>query len=733
MKKVVFIMILALSFVSASISSAEDRAEDAAKTGGEAVRLGEVVVTGTRYEEEADRVAANVTLVSPEEIERSTALSVPELLSEYTGINYDNITGSRRGDYLDIRGFGETGPMNNLVLVDGRRVNEVDLSGVDWTQIPLDRVERIEVVRGAKGATIYGDQAVGGVVNIITKKGEGRPRLAAHASYGSHNTSRKWVSLDGGWGGSRVAGDYFLSTSHDHTEGHRKNSGWHQRAAGGNLGFFVMDTFFLEVSGGLKDDTYGLPGGLNREELSRVGRDGSVDYPNHASTEEIYSQVTPGLDLGSFGTLKCGLSYKKKGTNFHGRFPRSGPFSPEYVWINDIRIETLGASPQYILEVDIFGHADTLTLGGDFYVWDHDSEGLFLQSGWGQVTETWIDKYSRAGYVENSFDILDDLTVTAGGRYERVKYDFLTHYHGLHGFGNANVFVPSPPSSAVHEEESFFTGLNWRYLPGSHAYVSYARSFRTPRTDEMFNFTTNAVDPYLLPQHSTHYEAGIEHNFWGYASASLTGFIIETENEIFFDPYQPTTVSLFGTFFGSNVNYDHTERRGTELSVELTPLKDRFQPDFDLALRGSWTHINAEFRGNQGVFRNTGLPKQNYDGLAVPGVPRDTLNFGVDLRLFNYVYVDVSGKWVDTRTILADWRHDLAPLDSYTLVNARFALKARGVEIFVAGNNVFGEEYMLTGITDRRLNPDFYPAPRATVMAGITLSTEVLDYLWPRD
>ena len=60
---------------------------------------------------------------------------------------------------VDIRGFGETAPLNTLVLVDGRRVNEIDLSGVDWTQIPLDQIERIEIVRGA-GSVLYGDNAL---------------------------------------------------------------------------------------------------------------------------------------------------------------------------------------------------------------------------------------------------------------------------------------------------------------------------------------------------------------------------------------------------------------------------------------------------------------------------------------------------------------------------------------------------------------------------------------------
>ena len=114
----------------------------------ETLKVDEVVITATRYEEKATSVPANVTVITKEEIKNSTAQNIPDLLKTEVGIKVTDITGNRRSIRVDLRGFGATGSSNTLVLVDGRRVNQADLSGVDWSQIPLDRVEKIEIIRG---------------------------------------------------------------------------------------------------------------------------------------------------------------------------------------------------------------------------------------------------------------------------------------------------------------------------------------------------------------------------------------------------------------------------------------------------------------------------------------------------------------------------------------------------------------------------------------------------------
>ena len=209
MKRSIFSIIFFILFISIPLSLTAQEKE---------VTLDEVVVTATRDAEEIRKIPANVTVITQEGIEQSNSQNVVDLLKDQVDVVVRDFYGNGKTASVDIRGFGETGTLNVLVLVDGRRVNDIDLSGVDWTQIPLDQVERIEIVRGS-GSVLYGDNATGGVINIITKRPEKPFSAQAEGVAGSYGYYKGGASAGGKWGPLSA----IFSASYQDTDGYREN------------------------------------------------------------------------------------------------------------------------------------------------------------------------------------------------------------------------------------------------------------------------------------------------------------------------------------------------------------------------------------------------------------------------------------------------------------------------------------------------------------------------------
>ena len=213
------------------------------------VIMEEVVVTASRQPEETVKVPAFISVVTAEDIEQSTARNMAEVLRTQAGIHVSDISGNQRNYNVDLRGFGESSKQNVLLLVDGRRVNLDDLSGADWNLIPLDRIARIEIIRGSRGTVLYGDNATAGVINIITKEGA-RLEGAVGAAYGSYDTFRGHAGVSGV---SDILA-YDLSASYLHSDGYRDNSDTLSKDFGANLRIDPNDRLKLHLSAGYHND-----------------------------------------------------------------------------------------------------------------------------------------------------------------------------------------------------------------------------------------------------------------------------------------------------------------------------------------------------------------------------------------------------------------------------------------------------------------------------------------------
>ncbi|MGI2028240.1 TonB-dependent receptor domain-containing protein [Endozoicomonas acroporae] len=189
----------------------------------EVYKLGEVVVTAARTAQTVDETLAPVTVINREQIERAQATSVTELLNQAPGVQiaYSGGPGSKAGVY--IRG---TKTAQTLVLIDGHKANTAGAGEAALQYLDPDQIQRVEIVRGPR-SSLYGADAVGGVINIITRKGNGDPKLTLKAGGGSRGTGDYGLNFGGESNGTRfnLGARLFETQGYDRTINKNGNEG----------------------------------------------------------------------------------------------------------------------------------------------------------------------------------------------------------------------------------------------------------------------------------------------------------------------------------------------------------------------------------------------------------------------------------------------------------------------------------------------------------------------------
>ena len=259
----------------------------------------EMVVTASRRENDVLDVPTAVTVVTGEQIKESGATNILEVVQKQPGFFAQ---GANKGAYdsiIDLRGYNNGGGngQRTLVLVDGRKTNAVASASTDWASIPIENIERVEIVRGP-AAAMYGDGALAGVVNIITKKGSKDFSGSLSASGGNWITYRSNANLSG------ASGDvyYDLFAGLDGTDGWRQHSKYQGDDFTGRLDFPVNPSLRGTVKIGHHNDRRQQPGTLTALDIATFGRD-FADPARIGNTDAHEDYVDAGLTqkLDDFG------------------------------------------------------------------------------------------------------------------------------------------------------------------------------------------------------------------------------------------------------------------------------------------------------------------------------------------------------------------------------------------------------------------------------------------------
>ena len=625
----------------------------------------DMMVTAERTRK-VSTVPANVTVITSEDIVRTNAQNLPEILKFVSGIEVSDRFGNGRKASVDIRGFGETAASNTLVLVDGRRITGTDLSGTDWTTIPTERIERIEIIRGGN-SVIYGDNATGGVINIITKKGDEDSHIVLEfegGDYQHYNPSADFSGqlLDGSL-------SYSINGSYLDTDGFRDNSFFRNKTAAVGLNYVNNSGLTIEISGGSKDDRYGLPGSISED----ADRRSTTDPNNFAETDESYLRFVPLYQLDEFSQIRLATNYRQQ-----DQF--SVFIDPVSKFESNSDITEFEIAPQFNTQFNLGEVNNRFTIGFDFFQSDIDSKSIFESTTFGESTTTSENtRKSRALYLHENISLLDSTVFfDLGYRYNRIKYEFESARDVNHNIDAAKM------------------GLTWNYSQNNKIFVAYDRSFRSQLLDE---FGGSTFDQPLKPQISKHLQLGIRHLFDFQVEAEITIFQIKTKDEILFDPNFIDPNSLF-PFPGQNVNYEETRRRGIELDLNYR-ISDTIQAF------ANYTVVDPKL--TEGV----------YDGNTIPGVAENSGSFGVHMAPIKNLSVNIQARWVDDRTILGDWQNNEKWDDDFFVMDIKLSYTIGAVTLYGGISNIFNEEYSEVGGFNSFEGVEVFPAPERNFFFGL--------------
>jgi len=510
-----------------------------------------MVVSATRWETNGIPTASDIHVITREQILRSGADTVIEVLKGQGGLQVQDLFGNGSRATVDMRGFGSTGGANTLILIDGRRINHTDLATPNLGFIFLKDVERIEITRGS-ATVLYGDQAVGGVINIITRRAA-EPELSAAYSFGSHDLQAEKLYV-----ANRLANGIGVRASAERRrmDGFRNNNRQDIRNGFVNLSYeHFRGRIFAEIQ--RTDEDLRIPGPLFADELA-VSRKQSTRPGDF--NETLSDVIRLGGEWSMTPVWDIAADYSLRNDDIDGALTAFGTTTP----FSQKRLAR-AFNPRLRGRWPLNNGTITLVVGADIEETDYS-----LASPLG-TQDTTQDVQSLYALV--TVPLSPVIAVTGGIRkawQETSLIDFFRFFPGDKLEDNqtaGTIGITVTPTE------------NWRL------FFKREDNYRFPLVDE--ETSVFGIPDTLETQTGVSYEFGLEwHNHW--LQQTMTAYRLDLDNEI-----------IFNSLTFQNINLPQTHRTGIIYDLSASPVNN-------LDINAQYTYTRAEF--DVGMFAGNRIP-----------------------------------------------------------------------------------------------------------------------------
>jgi outer membrane receptor protein involved in Fe transport len=667
-------------------------------------RLGPIVTTAERAQTPVSSATSAVTRLSAAELARTPRATIADLLRLAPGVAVIDFDGLGFDPQLMVRGFYGGGDAEYVVvMVDGRQVNQVQSGVVAWDVLPpLASIEAIEVVRGS-ASPLYGDAAIGGVINVITRGAQGHA-LRWGVATGAFGVAQADLDASGAHGPVHAR----LSGGYDRTTGYRVHAD--RDAARASVGLRTQQGSRLQfgLRGTMASRDFDDPGPLLSSIADTARRASDVLFRFDHTRDRMYGGALDVAHMRTHLRTDLGVSYDAR----EATAIRTLALAPGFgdTKIRDVNSHTIAVTLQGTYRDTPLNVRDELVFGVDvrgsrlsstYYRYVTGTRATYTPATDGSQPRATLDtdadarRVTTGAFAQYSIVPFESLRIVLGARWDDI-----------HDTLHASVPATLESAARSHSAVSPKVGANWRFAQAGHgtfnAYATASRSFKAATLDQLYDlrnipvpfppFQIRTSNTELKPQHGTNVEGGLYHT--GVAPSGMTGTFTLSAYEM-----RMTDELDFDVATLRYVNIGRSRHRGLELGSRIgTP-------------SGANAFVNYTL---QSAISRTG----DTGGKQLKAIPRHQIVLGASRTLVHdveagFVVTHMRGGFLDDA--------NTARLNNITRVDARVALHVLGAELFAEARNLLDAKYFSTGFPDPSGSGQSYcyPASTRTVQIGV--------------